>query len=425
MHPQRMSSGANPPHARRGRVFGLLALALLLTPAAARAHSTTFAVYSKYEATTSGRNVVFVFALDKASVLALLERDVQAKVAPEAIADHRAFFSKFLFERFQVSNEGAACTHPAQLGRFFWDEPTGRVLAVTKFECPSDLSTLTIRSLLTHDMPISHELVGDLKHGQALERSFFYGDDNIEAKLVLPALPQTGESTTRAPRQRGKISYVAMPDRQRRYLDLAEAEAGVALEGGGAYDPRPGRTLLHFIGQGMLHIFTGYDHVLFILTLVFGVGSWRKLAAIVTSFTVAHSITLGLSTLGLVTIPAAVIEPLIAVTVLVVAVDAVLRPQASARIWVTFAFGLVHGFGLSNVLRALGLSGRQLVPALLGFNLGVELGQLAIVTPLFPLMLLLRNRQLVYARARNVLCGGVAVMAVFWIVVRVTEAFAG
>lgn len=403
----------------------VLTLVLALLPAAARAHSTTYAVYSKYEATTSGRNVVFVFALDRAAVLALLEREVtHAKVAPETIADHKRWFSQWLFQRFSVSNEGAACAHPAELGRFFWDEPTARVLAVTSFSCPADLGALTIRSLVTHDMPIAHELVGDLKHGRALERSFFSGEDKAETRIDLRGLPQTGEAPAKVQR-RARFVAAAVPDQERRYLSLAEAELGVALEGAAAYDARPGRTLLHFIGQGVLHIFTGYDHVLFILTLIFGVGSWRRLAAVVTSFTAAHSVTLALSTLGLVTVPPAIIEPLIAVTVLAVAVDAVLRPQVGARLAITFAFGLIHGFGLSNVLRALGLSGRQLLPALLGFNLGVELGQLAIVTPLFPLVLWLRGRQPAYGRTRNVLCGAVAVVAVFWIVVRVTEAVAG
>jgi len=396
-------------------------LALCLWPAAARAHSTTFAVYSKYEATTSGRSVAFVFALDKAAVLSLLERDAHLKLAPEALADHRGFFSAYLFQRFFVSNNGVACSHPDQLGRFFWDDPTKRVVAVTKFTCPDDLSQLTIRSLVTHDMPIPHEMVGDLQHGQSLERSFFAGD-NVEAHVDLAALPAPGVDK-RDTRKRAKFSYAAVPDKERRYQSLAEGELGVPLDGRG--HARFGQTLGHFIGQGVLHIFTGYDHVLFIITLLFGVGSWKRLAMIVTSFTAAHSITLALSTLGLVTVPSRIIEPLIAVTVLVVAVDAVLRPQKSARVAITFAFGLIHGFGLSNVLRALGLSGRDLLPALLGFNLGVELGQLAIVTPLFPLVLLLRSRQPIYGRARNVLCGGVAVVAVFWIVMRVSEAFTG
>ena len=359
----------------------LLGLAL---PRAAAAHSTTYATYSKYEATTSERSVVFVFALDKKAVLQLVERDVtHAPVAPEALADHRVFFSTYLFARFFVSNGGAPCAHPDELGRFFWDERTQRVVAVTKFVCAAPLGELTIRAAVTHDMPTAHELVGDLRHGRALERSFFFGDD-LEARISLPALPQTGQPATRAPRPRGKFSYVAMPDRERRYDDLAEAELGVDLTGDGPAHARAGKTLLHFIGQGVLHIFTGYDHVLFIVTLMFAVGSWRRLGLIVTSFTAAHSITLALATLGVVTLPGRVVEPLIAVSVLFVAVDAVARPQASARPLITFGFGLLHGFGLSNVLRELGLSGRELVPALLGFNLGVEVGQLAIVAPLFP-----------------------------------------
>jgi hypothetical protein len=411
------------PSRQRGRAWALIFALAMAVPAAAHAHSTTFAVYSKYEATTAGRSIGFVFALDKAAVLALLERDAaHAKVAPEAVADYRAFFSQYLFQRFAVSNDGVACTHPAELGRFFWDEPTLQVVAVTKFVCPTDLSQLTIRSLVTHDLPIPHELVGDLQHGGSLERSFFHGD-NVEVRIDLASLPPPG-TERRSARHRARFSYVSVPDKERRYTGLAESELGVPLDGGRGH-ARFGQTLWHFVGQGVLHIFTGYDHVLFIVTLLFGVGSWRKLAMIVTSFTAAHSITLALSTLGLVTVPGRVIEPLIAVTVLAVAVDAVLRPQASARVAVTFAFGLIHGFGLSNVLRALGLSGRDLAPALLGFNLGVELGQLAIVAPLFPLVIWLRSRQPTYARARNLLCGSVAVVAVFWIVVRVSEAFTG
>jgi hypothetical protein len=407
------------------RHVALLAVALAI-PRVASAHSTTFAKYSKYEATTSGRSVAFVFALDKAAVLGLLERDAgRGKIEPAMLPELRGLFSQYVFARFSLSNDGVPCRHPAELGRFFWDEPTGRVLAVTKFECAADLNELGIHAAITHDMPMSHELVGDLRHGRALERSFFYGD-NLDARIALASLPAGGETSARpSPRPRQRFSYVSVPDRERRYEDLAGAELGVDLSMAAPVHARAGGTLLHFIGQGILHILTGYDHVLFIFTLLFVMSSWRRLALIVTSFTLAHSVTLALSTLGLVTVPAAVIEPLIAASVLFVAVDAILRPQAGARVLATFGFGLLHGFGLSNVLRDLGLSGPDLLPALLGFNLGVEVGQLAIVAPLFPLVLLLRNRQAAYARARQVLCGGVALVAVFWIVVRVRDALAG
>jgi hypothetical protein len=123
------------------------------------------------------------------------------------------------------------------------------------------------------------------------------------------------------------------------------------------------------------------------------VRSWRHLAVVVTSFTAAHSLTLALATLGIVSIPSRVVEPLIALTVLVVAVDAIARPQASARAAIAFGFGLVHGLGLSSALRELGLGGRDLVSA--------------------------------YLRVRSAVCALVAVVAVFWIVLRVRQAFLG
>jgi hydrogenase/urease accessory protein HupE len=388
---------------------------LLAAPAAAHAHATTFAMYSKYEATVVGNDIAFVFALDKGAVLRLFERDAAAgAVDVHAVERYKSDFSRYLFARFFVSNDGAACTHPAELGRFFFDDATGRVLAVTRFHCATEPAALTIRSLVTHDLPLPHELVGDLQYRHALVRSFFSGDD-VEAKVALAALSQSAALA----RTRGKFSYVALPDRERRYSALAAIELGVALRDEAASDVRPLATLWHFIGQGVLHILTGYDHLLFILTLMLAVGSWRRLAIIITSFTAAHSITLVVATLGLFTIPARVIEPLIALSVLLVAADALLRPQAHARAAVTFAFGLLHGFGLSNVLRDLGLSGRALLPALLGFNAGVELGQLAVVACAFPLILLLRRRRDTYVQARRVLCGSVAVAALCWIVVRV------
>lgn len=403
-------------------------LSLLLAPRDAFAHSPTLSVYSKYEASTYERSVAVVFALDKASLLQLLDERAPhpagVKVEPQDIPAQLPFFSDYVFARFTVSNDGAACAHPDRLGRFFWDEATGRVLAVTKFTCATDLHELAIHAAVTHDMPTSHELVGDFTYNGANVRDYFANDD-LDTTIDLSTLKPGMESGAR--KRRGKFSYVPVPDRVRRYDALARAELGIDASQTTPSEAGPEvpwtTTLAHFIGEGIKHIFTGYDHVLFIVTLIFAVGTWRKLAVIVTSFTAAHSITLVLATLGVVTLPSKLVEPLIAASVLFVAVDAVLRPQASARAAVTFGFGLLHGFGLSSVLRDLGLAGRELVPALLGFNVGVEIGQIAIVAPLFPLVLLLRRKETTYARARSILCASVAVIATFWIVLRVWEAF--
>ena len=424
-HPQPLRGDA--ASLRRAAVrTGLLALILVgsLWSNVARAHSPTFAVYSKYEGTTSGRSIAFVFALDKVAVLSLLERDAaHHKVEVAEISQYGAFFSQYVFDRFSVSNGGAMCEHPDALGRFFWDDATNRVVAVTKFVCATELGDLRIRSLVTHDMPISHELVGDLQHGGALVRHFFRGDD-VEAHVDVASLPTSG--VTEPPLHlRNRFAYVTVPDETRRYNGLAQAELGADLPGERPVDVHPAATLAHFVGEGIRHIFTGYDHILFIVTLILSVGTWRRLAITVSAFTAAHSVTLALATLGLVTVPSRVVEPLIAASVLFVALDAVLRPNARTRAHIAFVFGLVHGFGLSNVLRDLGLSGRELAPALLGFNLGVEVGQLLIVAPLFALLLVLRKDDKAYGRLRSAVAGGVALVAVLWIVLRVREAFGG
>jgi hydrogenase/urease accessory protein HupE len=411
--------------ALRGALFALA----LIWPRLAEAHAPSFAVYSKYEATTSARDVAFVFALDTPSVLSLLEqdalpRDERRKLDLASLPQYRSFFSSYLFSRFSVANDGAACGHPDELGRFFWDERTTHVLAVTKFTCAAALGELTIRSLVTHDMPVPHELVGDLQHGETLVRRFFLGDE-VETTISIPSLPASGLDEPRRPRRRGQISYVLEPDRIRRFDDLARAELGVSSSSAQLVGAHPWALLPRFVGEGVRHIFTGYDHVLFIVTLILTVGSWRRLGVIVTSFTAAHSITLLVATLGWVSMPERVVEPLIAGSVLFVAVDTAVRAQPRVRALIAFGFGLVHGFGLSTVLRDLGLSGKELAPALLGFNVGVEIGQLLIVTPLFALILFLRKNERRYSRVRSVLAAGVAVVAVFWVVVRVREALGG
>lgn len=152
---------------------------------------------------------------------------------------------------------------------------------------------------------------------------------------------------------------------------------------GAASSPRWSR-MLGFLRLGMEHIFFGYDHIAFLLALIV-VDKFSTLLKIITSFTVAHTITLMLATLEVVSLPSRLIESAIAVTIMYVAVENLWREKTSHRWVLTFFFGLVHGFGFANVLREMDLPTSGLVRCLVSFNVGVELGQIVIVAAVWPL----------------------------------------
>lgn len=174
----------------------------------------------------------------------------------------------------------------------------------------------------------------------------------------------------------------------------------------GAAPPGPGSRAASFFAEGLHHIAIGADHLLFLATLLLvavwrrhGDGwapratagsAWRETLRLVTAFTVAHSLTLGLAASGVLAPPSRWVESLIAASVAIAALDN-LRPFLPGPRWVTVAvFGLVHGFGFAGPLQDLGLRGADLAWPLLGFNLGVEAGQLLVVALLLPLALRLR-----------------------------------
>jgi hydrogenase/urease accessory protein HupE len=184
-----------------------------------------------------------------------------------------------------------------------------------------------------------------------------------------------------------------------------------------------------FVLSGIEHILIGPDHILFLIGLLLLGGTLSRLTLIVTSFTVGHSITLSLAALDLVSPPARFIEPLIALTIIVVGADNLLvlrgtkgeAGQASdIRAWLAVAFGLIHGFGFAYVLKEFGLPQAALGWSLFAFNLGVEIGQLLIVGVVAGLLLVVRRRSAAMAR-HIALAGSVAVIAAgaYWFVQRV------
>lgn len=154
------------------------------------------------------------------------------------------------------------------------------------------------------------------------------------------------------------------------------------------------RGTISFFPLGVRHIVEGWDHLLFLLALMLPGGSLWSLARIVTAFTFAHSLTLAAAALEWVSVPAAPVEALIALSIAWVAAENLVRMRPMSRRWVVaFAFGLIHGFGFANVLRDIGLPPDALLSSLVWFNLGIELGQLLVVTLLVPALAWLSRRR--------------------------------
>ncbi|MGC1271074.1 MAG: HupE/UreJ family protein [Croceibacterium sp.] len=175
-----------------------------------------------------------------------------------------------------------------------------------------------------------------------------------------------------------------------------------------------------FIPSGACHILIGPDHLLFLFALLLLGGIWRQLAVVVTAFTVGHSITLSLAALDIVNPPAFFIEPAIALTIVVVGADNLLRGEGKdLRPWVAGLFGLIHGFGFANVLKEFGLPQEALGWSLFSFNVGVELGQLFVVLLVAALLAAIRRRWPTSGKA--IVTGGSLVViaaGLYWFVER-------
>jgi hydrogenase/urease accessory protein HupE len=188
-------------------------------------------------------------------------------------------------------------------------------------------------------------------------------------------------------------------------------------------------TMERYLVTGIEHIFLGYDHIAFLVAVVLWARRLVPVIKIVTAFTIAHSITLSLAALNIIVIPSAVVEPAIAASIVYVAMENFFSRNIDKRWRITFAFGLVHGFGFAGALREIGLPTNAIAPALAAFNIGVEIGQVAIVSIVIPLLIALdrllavdkakpaRAATLVYA-----LSALITVLGSYWFLTRVFDA---
>ena len=260
--------------------------------------------------------------------------------------------------------------------------------------------------------------LGDLSGVEAIEidyRVLFDIDPEHRGLLVIENNFETGTFNNEA-----NVSLIFGPSESRQTLDLT---------GGSAW-----HGFVAMMKLGIHHIWIGIDHILFLLALLLpsvlrrrdgrwqAVGEFREalihVIKIVTLFTIAHSITLSIAALGIVHIPSRVVESVIAVSIAVAALD-IIVPVFRGRVWiVVFLFGLFHGFGFASVLGEMGISPRHMVLTLLGFNLGVEVGQAAIVCLIFPVLYVLKSTALYTRFALRPAAAALILVSLYWFVER-------
>jgi hydrogenase/urease accessory protein HupE len=214
-------------------------------------------------------------------------------------------------------------------------------------------------------------------------------------------------------------------DGQSRVYTLTSAQPDVQLFGS-AEDQRGMVELARaYTVLGVEHILSGYDHLAFVLALLFLVGFNRRLLLTITAFTAAHSLTLAVSALGLLTLRPPPVEATIALSIMLVASEALHKGMTLSKRWpavVAFLFGLVHGLGFAGALKEIGLPQKHLAVALLTFNVGVELGQLLVVAISFGIYRALM-RQPQFGAARTAALYAIGSVAAYWSITRIAGVF--
>jgi hypothetical protein len=355
------------------RLLAILALALLAAPAAqAHTQSYGFLSLSLADDAASGRLELAVRDLDRVHDL---DADRDGKITWGEFRARETELARAVLAGIAVGAPGSPCALAADPA--MTDTRGGETYIVLPFRgsCPAQGGATQI----------GYDL-------------FFAGDAQHRGLVA---------ATTGA----GTQTFVMTPATPR--VSLAPADGG----GFGRW--------LGFVEDGAHHIFIGYDHIVFLLTLLIGSFAMRgegrpfkqrfyEAVKVVTAFTVAHSLTLGLAAFGFVTVPTSLTESLIAITITLAALNNI-WPVVSRRLWlVALGFGLVHGLGFANVLAELDLPRENLLGALFAFNLGVELGQLAILFAALPLIVLFTRTAVLDRIAVPAVNLGIAAVGAMW-----------
>jgi hypothetical protein len=284
-------------------------------------------------------------------------------------------------------------------------------IVAARISLPSDRTFETYERALGHAVGAPHPNETDIPWQQAL----------LDVVLEYPIRSDTSEFSIRPELAHLGLSTTTVL----RYLPPTSGERVYRYDGNPGLvrlDPRWHHSALRFVDLGFRHILDGIDHLLFVFCLVIPFRKPRPLVLIVTSFTVAHSITLAASAMGLA--PNALwfppfIETLIALSILYMAFENIIGPKLERRWIIAFVFGLVHGFGFSFLLRdSLQFAGSHLFVSLLAFNVGVELGQLLVLALAIPVLTFLFRRVVAERVGTIILSALVAHSAWHWMTER-------
>ena len=337
-------------------LVGLAAL-LLAAPAWAHKPSDSYLTLDVEQRQVRGQWDIALRDLDMAIGL---DGDGNGELTWNEVQSRQDAIAAYALARLRLAGGGAPC--PLQMNAMLLDEHSDGAYAVLRFtgSCAADIAALDVDYRLLFDIDPQHKGLLQLRHG--------------------------GQAST----------AIFAPDSAHQTLRVSDASAL--------------RQFGDYVRHGIWHIWIGFDHILFLLSLllpavlVYRDGRWQgrdsfRAAAIdvlriVTAFTLAHSITLTLATLGVLALPSRLVESAIAASVVLAALNNIWPLFHGRRALVAFGFGLIHGFGFASVLLDLGLPKASLLLSLVGFNAGVEVGQLSIVLLFLPLAFLARNTML-------------------------------